>query len=43
VHNCGGYEITVDETTWAEKQKFAAHRLFGEQGVNHYGIDSNME
>jgi len=43
VRNCGGYEITLDEKTWAQQQKFSSHRLFGEQGENTYSLDSNIE
>ena len=32
VLNCGGYEVTLDETLWQQKRKFASYRLFGEQG-----------
>ncbi len=32
VLNCGGYEVTLDETLWPQKQQFASYRLFGEQG-----------
>ena len=32
VLNCGGYEVTLDETLWLQKQQFASYRLFGEQG-----------
>ena len=32
VLNCGGYEVTLDEALWPQKQRFASYRLFGEQG-----------
>ena len=41
--NCGGYEITLEEKTWAEKQRFSSYQLFGEQGENKYSLDSNIE
>jgi len=43
VLNCGGYEITIDETIWTQKQQFLAYHLFGEQGENNYSLESNME
>lgn len=43
VRNCGGYEITLEEKTWAEKQRFSSYQLFGEQGENKYSLDSNIE
>ena len=35
--------ITIDESLWAEKRRFAAHRLFGEQGENQYSLGENKE
>ncbi len=32
VLNCGGYEIAIDEKTWAEKRRFESCKLFGERG-----------
>ncbi len=32
VLNCGGYEVTIDEKTWADKKQFSSYALFGEQG-----------
>jgi alpha-ribazole phosphatase len=40
VLNCGGYEITIDERTWAENRKFTSYRLFGEQGKHRDMIGS---
>ena len=43
VQNCGGYEITIDETLWKTKQRFAASALFGEQGEDDYSLGNNAE
>jgi alpha-ribazole phosphatase len=43
VRNCGGYELTLDESTWVKKPTFASYQLFGEQGENKYSLDSNIE
>lgn len=43
VRNCGGFEITLDEKTWAEQPRFASYRLFGEQGENQYSLGDNIE
>ena len=43
VQNCGGYEITIDETQWSMKQRFADFSLFGEQGEDEYSLGDNKE
>ncbi|NLI53937.1 MAG: histidine phosphatase family protein [Clostridiales bacterium] len=43
VLNCGGYEITIDETAWAEKKEFASFRLFGKKGDRRDMIGSQAE
>ena len=43
VRNCGGCEITIDETLWKTKQRFADFALFGEQGEDNYSLSSNVE
>ena len=43
VRNCGGYEITIDESDWVKTQHFSAYRLIGEQAENNYGLDNNIE
>jgi len=43
VRNCGGYEITIDESDWVKKQHFSAYRLIGEQAENSYSLDNNIE
>ena len=43
VRNCGGFEITLDETVWEQNKRFASYRLFGEQGENQYSLGDNIE
>ena len=43
VKNCGGYEITIDETLWKTKQCFDDYVLFGEQGEDNYSLSNNAE
>ena len=43
VRNCAGYEITIDETLWKTKQRFADFALFGEQGEDDYSLSNNVE
>lgn len=42
VLNCGGYEIALDEATWAKEHRFAFWRLFGEQG-NRWDMIGNEQ
>lgn len=32
VRNCSGYELTIDEETWANEKRFASYRMFGQKG-----------
>ncbi len=43
VRNCGGYEITIDETVWKEKKQFSSYRLFGGKGENTYSLGDIVE
>ena len=43
VLNCAGYEITIDEARWAEKQQFLSYSLFGQQGGHNYSLGENVE
>ncbi|MEZ4509865.1 MAG: hypothetical protein R2881_09705 [Eubacteriales bacterium] len=32
VHNCSGYELTIDEAAWAKEKRLASYKLFGKNG-----------
>ena len=43
VQNCSGYEITIDETLWAQTPRFLTYSLFGGQGEHDYSLGNNVE
>lgn len=43
VQNCAGYEVTIDESSWQQKQQFISYSLFGGQGGHGYSLDNNIE
>ena len=43
VQNCGGYELTIDESNWKTKQLFEGFSLFGKQGEDDYSLSNNVE
>ena len=43
VHNCSGYEVTIDEALWTQKQQFHSYSLFGERGKDNYSLGENVE
>ncbi len=43
IRNCSGYEITIDETLWAQKRQFHSYSLFGEQGKDNYSLGENVK
>ena len=43
VRNCSGYQISIDETHWAQKRQFLSYSLFGGQGERDYSLGNNVE